>query len=76
MAGLETISNNKLVIGSSVRAFAQRRTSGIGEPTSPFTKAGIKAVAAGAATYFGIEISKLSSLTAFNLLSIAPKNNR
>ena len=76
MAGLEIISNNKLVIGSSGRAFAQRRTSGIVDPTAPFTKVGIKAVTAGAATCFGIEISKYSSLTASSLLKIALKNNR
>ena len=76
MAGLETISNNKLVIGSSVRAFAQRRLSGTVDPTAPFTKVGIKAVAAEAATCFGIENSKFSSLIASNRLRIAPKNNR
>ena len=49
--------------------------SGILDPMAPLTKAGIHAVAAGAAHCLGIDISKLSEFMASNLWSNAFKNN-
>ena len=73
MEGLATISINKLVIGSSVRALDQIWLSGILDPIAPLEKVGICAMAAGAAHCLGIEIAKLSEFIASSLWSNALK---
>ena len=60
---------------SSVKALDHTQLSGILDPIAPFTKVGMHAVAAGAEICLGIEISKLSALTASNLPRIAPINS-